>query len=137
MGGRGASGGGKYGKKGDTVYGTEYTTLYQSGNIKFIKHNNGSATAPMETRTKGRVYAIINDKNDIKAISYYDKENKRMKQIDLDPTAPHVINGKPTTPHTHYGYVHAEHGTKELSPTEKKMVDRAKKTWYNYKSGKL
>lgn len=46
MGGRGSSSGmSDSGKK----YGTEYTTLYQSGNIKFVRYKNGSATAPVET----------------------------------------------------------------------------------------
>ena len=52
MGGRGASSG--ISEKGKS-YGTEYETLYQSGNIKYVQYNNGSATAPMETMTKGRI----------------------------------------------------------------------------------
>lgn len=51
--------------KGKT-YGEEYTTLYQSGNIKFVRYNNGSATTPMETMTDGRVYVTVNAKNEIK-----------------------------------------------------------------------
>lgn len=44
FGGRGASSGlSDKGKK----YGSEYKTLYQTGNIKFVSYNNGSATAPM------------------------------------------------------------------------------------------
>ena len=59
MGGRGSSSGmSDSGKK----YGTEYTTLYQSGNIKFVRYKNGSATAPVETMTKGRVYVTVNAK---------------------------------------------------------------------------
>lgn len=79
FGGRGASSGlSDKGKK----YGSEYKTLYQTGNIKFVSYNNGSATAPMETMTDGRVYAVVNTKNEIKSISYYDKNKKRYKQID-------------------------------------------------------
>ena len=71
MGGRGASSGmSKSGKK----YGSEYTTVYQSGNIKFVKPNAGSTTAPMETMTKNRVYVTLDYKNEPKFISYYDKE---------------------------------------------------------------
>lgn len=63
FGGRGASSGlSDKGKK----YGSEYKTLYQTGNIKFVSYNNGSATAPMETMTDGRVYAVVNTKNEIK-----------------------------------------------------------------------
>lgn len=60
MGGRGASSG--VSVKGK-AYGTEYATLYQSGNIKFVRYNDGAATAPMETKTKGRVYVTVNEKN--------------------------------------------------------------------------
>ena len=46
MGGRGSSRGmSDKGKK----YGTEYETLYQSGNIKYVKYNGKATTAPMET----------------------------------------------------------------------------------------
>lgn len=111
-------------------YGTEYSTIYQSGNIKFVKYNmSGATTAPLETMTSGRVYATVNEKNEIKYITYYDKNNKRSKQIDLTGQ-PHVINGKPELPHTHKGYLHSEKGTYTLSKSELKMVDRVLKIWY-------
>ena len=98
MGGRGLSSGiSASGKK----YGTEYETLYQSGNIKFVRYKGKSATAPMETMTKGRIYATVNRNNEIKSITYYDKHNKRYKQIDL--THGHNVNGKVENPHTHKG----------------------------------
>lgn len=68
-------------------------------------------------------------KNEIKYITYYDKNNKRSKQIDLTGQ-PHVINGKPELPHTHKGYLHSEKGTYTLSKSELKMVDRVLKIWY-------
>lgn len=40
----------------------------------------------------------IDDAGNPKYISYYDKENKRKKQIDLDK--PHMG----VSPHTHHGY---------------------------------
>lgn len=96
FGGRGASSGlSDKGKK----YGSEYKTLYQTGNIKFVSYNNGSATAPMETMTDGRVYAVVNTKNEIKSISYYDKNKKRYKQIDTGHL--HNVNGKKIDLHTH------------------------------------
>lgn len=130
MGGRGASSGiAKNGKS----YGSEYKTIYQSGNIKFIKPNSGSATAPMETMTKNRVYVTLDYKDEPKFISYYSNENKRRKQIDLD--VPH----KGMLPHTHHGYNHNENdslkGAAKLTPEEKSMVDRVIKIWYN-KHGK-
>lgn len=127
MGGRGASSGiSKNGKP----YGSEYTTVYQSGNIKFVKPNKGNTTAPMETQSKNRIYVTLDYKNDPKFVSYYDKEGKRYKQIDLSGQ-PHKIDGVSTLPHTHMGYNHNEKGDRTLNEEEKKMVARIKKAWYN------
>lgn len=130
MGGRGASSGiSVSGNK----YGTEFSTLYQSGNIKFVRYNNsGSAKSPMETMTQGRIYATINAKDKLKSITYYDKNNKRYKQVDVDHQ--HEVNGVLTKPHTHKGYKHNEHGDFQLSPKEKKMVERVENTWYHFLS---
>lgn len=127
MGGRGASSGMSVkGKK----YGTEYKTVFQDGNIKFVKPREGNTTAPMETMTRGRVYVTLDYKEEPKFISYYDKNNKRTKQIDLD----HIHNGM--TPHTHHGYEHNENdsakGAANPTPEERKMVERIKKIWYNH-----
>lgn len=131
MGGRGsASGISDNGKP----YGSEYHTVHQFGNIKFVVSNTGSAKAPMETMTKGRVYATVNAKNEIKAITYYDKDNKRFKQIDVNGPK-HTIDGKPELPHTHLGYVHDEHGTRLLTAKEEKMVERVLKAWYYRNAG--
>ncbi len=126
MGGRGASSGTS---KSGKLYGSEYKTLYQSGNIKFVSTKSGSTTAPLETMTKGRIYVTVNQHNELKCISYYDKNNKRYKQIDL--TSPHMINGKMTVPHKHLGYLHNEKGDYELSEKDNKMVERVTKIWYN------
>ena len=83
MGSRGASSGRANNGK---AYGTEYRTVLKAGNIKFVIKNEGSSTAPMETMTRGRVYVTVNDKQEISSISYYDKDNKRVKQIDLNHT---------------------------------------------------
>ena len=125
MGGRGSSSGVSI--KG-IDYGTEYHSVYQSGNIKFLKTNKGSSSVPMETMTKGRVYVTIGSKNELKSISYYDKNNKRFKQIDITGK-PHTVNGKKILPHTHKGYEHQEHGTHEISLKEQKMIERVKKIW--------
>lgn len=128
MGGRGASSG--VSDKGKP-YGTEYTTLLTSGNIKFVCYNDsGSAKTPMETMTSGRVYVTVNGQNELKSITYYDKHNKRFKQIDMSGNA-HMIKGKRTLPHTHKGYTHNEKGDYNVSDKERKMIDRVKSTWYN------
>jgi hypothetical protein len=128
MGGRGASSG--VSLKGK-VYGSEYHSVYQSGNIKFIKQNeNTSISSPMETMTKGRIYVTLGKDDQPRNITYYDNSGKRIKQIDIKGPE-HKINGVRTLPHTHKGYIHDEKGTKNLSPKEKKMVERVLKTWNN------
>ena len=81
--------------------------------------------------TKNRVYVTVNHKNELKAITYYDKENKRKRQIDLNGHA-HKINGILTIPHTHEGYIHKENGTRNLTDKERKMVARVTKLWDNF-----
>lgn len=130
IGGRGSSSGVSVSGK---PYGSEYTTLYQSGNIKFVKSNENSAKTPMETMTHGRIYATINDQGDVKSITYYDKHNKRYKQIDVKGKK-HMVDGKKIIPHTHKGYWHDEHGTKAPSAKQQKMIDRVLKTWQNRSS---
>ncbi|WP_070043618.1 hypothetical protein [Streptococcus agalactiae] len=130
MGGRGASSG--MSVKGDK-YGTEYSTIHQIGNIKFVTQNGkGSQRTPKETMTKNRVYALIDrNKNTPKSIIYFDGSNKRRKQVDLDH------KHKEMQPHAHHGYNHNEYdvgkkGGTRLTTKEKKMVERVMKEWYNY-----
>lgn len=129
MGGRGASSG--VSAKGKP-YGSEFRTVYKDGNIKFVKANNRSVTAPLETMTKGRVYVTVNAADELKFISYYDNQNKRTKTIDL--TKPH----KGVLPHTHHGYEHFENDSKKgfanLTTEEKAMVAMVRKLWYNWRS---
>ena len=127
MGGRGASVGiSKQGKK----YGTEYKTLHSKGKVKYIIPTSGSTRTPLETMSKGRIYATVDKKNDVKAITFYDRQNKRRRQIDLKGN-PHRVNGKTIIPHVHKGYLHNEKGDRDLTKKERKIVDRIKKTWYN------
>ena len=121
MGGRGASSG--ISNKGHK-YGTEYRTVLQSGNIKFVKYNNSkSAKTPMETMTDGRMYVTVNNKNKLQAITYYDKNGKKNRQIDLT----HQHNGN--IPHTHLGYKH--NNTRKITKEEQMIVDKVNKLWYN------
>lgn len=126
MGGRGASSGVSVKRK---PYGSEYTTLYQSGNIKFVQANFGAQTAPLETMTRGRIYVTVSDDGEsLKSVSYYDRNNKRFKQIDLDHY--HKINGKPEKPHTQYGYYH-DGAAYVPSDSENRLLDKVEKAWYN------
>lgn len=129
MGGRGASSGEYYVRNNKIYkYGEEYKTLLQYGKIKFVKANNKSATAPMETQTKGRIYVTVNDRNELRYITFYDNNNKRSKQIDLQK---HIVNGKLEKYHKHKGYKHNGMAT-ELNKNEFKLVERIYKKWYNH-----
>lgn len=127
MGGRGASSG--MSEKGKP-YGSEFRTLMQAGNIKFVKQNTATnAKDPLETMTQGRVYATINRDNKINAISYYSENGKRIKTINLLHSHER-FKGE----HTHIGYYHDEGGTRRLTVSEKKLVAFVKKAWYNKNS---
>lgn len=133
MGGRGASSGAS--NKG-RKYGTEFTSLYQSGNIKFVRYNDSkSAKTPQETMTSGRVYVTVDSRNELKAITYYDNRNMRYKQVDISGN-PHIIDSERVLPHTHHGYNHNENdgknGAAKLTAEEKAMVDKVKMLWYNH-----
>lgn len=127
MGGRGASSGISY--KGHK-YGTDYNTVLRSGNIKFVKKNREDAEELLETMTRGRIYVLVNDKEQLKSVVYFDNKNKKTKSIDLT----HKHNGK--IPHTHYGYNHGENGTTGLSFKENQMVENINKIWYNRNANK-
>lgn len=122
MGGRGASSG--ISKKGHK-YGTDYQTILKMGNIKFVKSINNKSEELLETMTKGRVYVLVNNRNQLKSIIYFDKNNKKSKSIDLT----HKHNAK--KPHTHHGYIHGEKGTTGTTDIENKLIGNIKKIWYN------
>lgn len=122
MGGRGASSG--MSDKGKR-YGTEYMTLAQFGNVKVIRANDGNAKAPMETMTKGRIYATVDKFNDIKYITFHDAENERIKQIDVKGR-----RHEGALPHTHNGYEHDEYGTYPgVSKKDNKTIEYILKSW--------
>lgn len=125
MGGRGS----RFGKsiKGKK-YGSEFKTLIHTGNIKFVRYNGGSSTAPMETKTRGRVYATVNKENKLKSISFY-QSGKRYKQVDLDHF--HKIDGEWVKPHTHMGYYHDENGTRRVNRSEFKYIEKVRRIWDN------
>ena len=99
----------------------------KAANVKFVKQNAAlNAKDPLETMTKGRIYATINDENKINAISYYGADGKRVKTINLLHSH-EQFKGE----HTHIGYYHDEGGTRALTADEKNLVAFVKKAWYN------
>lgn len=132
MGGRGASSGFSFDKEGNAKakYGSQYHSLFEKGNIKFVAKNERTSETLMETMTKGRVYVTVGGE-DLLQVVYFDSKNKRNKTIDLS----HPHNGQ--VPHVHHGYEHNENdgpkGATKLTPQEKRMVERVRKLWYDYK----
>lgn len=127
MGGRGASSGAS---SKNNKYGSQYHSVLTHGNIKFVVKNDRHSESLLETMTKGRIYVRVGG-NDILQITYFDKDNKRTKTIDLN----HRHNN--LQPHVHHGYAHNEldgaKGVTRLTPKEEKMVDTVRKIWYAYK----
>lgn len=108
-------------------YGSEYKTVLQDGNIKFVKYKlANNAKAPMETRAKGRIYVTVNNNDELAFLTYYDRAGKRAKTIDLL----HVHNGK--SPHAHTGYEH-DGEADDLTDKEKKLLAKVRKAWYDSK----
>ena len=98
-------------------------------NIKFVEPTeaNNNEEQLMETMTRGRVYVLVYDGHP-KSIVYFDNENKRKKQIDLDDR--HGPGG-----HVHRGYYHDEYSPKGkptgLLQKEREMVERVFRVWEN------
>lgn len=134
MGGRGASSGYHAGDARDT-YGKEYDLADQYRNIKFIKVKSGSSTAPLETRTRDRIYVTLGGKNKDtpKTVTYYDKKGKQRKQIDIKGNPHRVGDVGIPTPHTHFGYMH-DGKTRSLSVREQKTLDTILRVWDSRKS---
>lgn len=131
MGGRGARFG--VSDRGNP-YGSQYRTLFEEGNIKFVEAREGAEEQLLETRTKGRVYAFVG-KEGIKSIIYFGDDLKRVKRIDLD----HKHKGLDI--HVEHGYYNNEYdiaagvkkGATRPTTEEKRMVDLVRRLWDNYK----
>lgn len=137
MGGRGAASGGRQTKSGKFLpYGSEYRTVFQSGNIKFVVPTDGNTTAPMETMTKDRIYVTLDYKNEPKFITMYDDNGKRTHQIDLSGK-PHWVDGvKLDPPHVHLGYSHDENGTRKPNSFEELLIERVNTLWGQFTESK-
>ena len=128
MGGRGASSGFSFDKNGNpkNKYGSQYHTVLQSGDIKFVTKNTRDSETLMETQTPGRVYVEVGGK-DLLRVVFFDKDNKRNHVIERDKRTDEW--------HTHNGYLHSEYGEahhEPLSDDDKRMLAKIKNLWYNH-----
>lgn len=124
MGGRGA----RFGKsnyKNPHEYGTQYETLLEHENIKFVTNRLKGAEPLMETMTAGRIYVQVG-RNDLVRIVFMGADNTRNKVIERDKRTGEW--------HVHHGYEHAEYGEGQYSPLsgeERKFLDKVKRIWDN------
>lgn len=128
MGGRGASSGFSFDKNGKPMnkYGSQYHTVLESGNIKFVTKNTRESETLMETMTAGRVYVEVGGK-DLLRIVFFDKDNKRNHVIERDKRTDEW--------HVHNGYFHSEKGVSRhepLSDDDKRTLAEIKNLWYKY-----
>ncbi|WP_421572291.1 hypothetical protein M1L65_05935 [Slackia exigua] len=119
MGGRGASSGTS---KAGNHYGSQFVTVAKAGNVKIVRPRSGNTESLLETRTRGRVYGLMNSKGNVGSILYFDNDGKRSKRIDLGHYHRRM------KPHTHHGRLgeslDGKKGASRLTPEEKAMVDR-------------
>lgn len=122
MGGRGSSSG--MSDKG-RPYGSQYHSLYEYENVKFVSNIGKNYEPLMETRTEGRVYVQVGG-NDIIRIAFMDGQNKRNKVIEQDKRSKEW--------HVHHGYFHTENSEKEhepLSSQDRQYLEKIKRIWHN------
>lgn len=122
MGGRGSSSG--MSDKG-RPYGSQYHSLYEYENVKFVSNIGKNYEPLMETRTEGRVYVQVGG-NDIIRIVFMDGQNTRNKVIEQDKRSKEW--------HVHHGYFHTENSEKEhepLSAQDRQYLEKIKRIWHN------
>lgn len=122
MGGRGASSGTS---NAGNPYGSQYHTIMEDGNIKFVAKNKRQSETLMETMTPGRIY-VETGGNDLLRIVMFDENNKRNRVIERSKQTGEW--------HLHEGYFHTEYGNSphdNLTPKDRELVDRITEKWYN------
>nr|DAT58419.1 MAG TPA: hypothetical protein [Caudoviricetes sp.] len=123
MGGRGSSSG--ISGKGRS-YGSQYHTLYEYENIKFVSNTGKNYEPLMETQTAGRVYVQVGGK-DIVRIVFMGDDAKRNKVIEQDKRSKEW--------HVHHGYFHTENSEKDHEPLtvqDRQYLEKVKRIWHNH-----
>lgn len=122
FGGRGASSG--ISDKG-RVYGSQYETVLEHENMKFVTNIGKNYEPLMETMTDGRTYVQVGGE-DILRIVQMGQDNRRNKVIEYDK--------KKKQWHVHHGYLHAEDSEKlhdSLSRADEKLLEKVNRIWHN------
>ncbi len=90
---------------------------------------------PFETQASNRIYAVVNFRDEIKSIVFFDSKGMKSKEYDIVGQA-HRIDGELILPHVHLGYNHGENGTRKPTEDEQAEIDTILKEWYNFKHRK-
>ena len=62
---------------------SEFETIYEDGNIKFLMQKEGTRTAaPIFSNTAGRIYVTMNSAGQIKGITQYGRDHKQIFSIN-------------------------------------------------------
>ena len=123
MGGRGASSG--ISVRGNP-YGSQYHTLLEVDNIKYVSKNTRQSEDLMETMTPGRVYVTVGG-TEPNRITFFDNANMRSKVIEKDK--------RTGTWHVHSGYYHGENSNQhweDLTEADQALIDRVIQLWHNH-----
>lgn len=128
MGGRGSSSGFSVDKNGNpkNAYGTQYSTLFQDGDIKFVVKNSRQSEPLMETMTSGRIYAEVGGNRIIRIVQFGD-DNRRNRVIEYDK--------RTKTWHSHAGYYHGENSKgahDSISAGDQNLLDNVLALWHNH-----
>ena len=121
MGGRGASSGQS---NHGNPYGSQYHTVLEDGEIKFVAKNKRQSETLMETMIPGRIY-VETGGNDLLRVVSFDENNKRNRVIERSKQTGEW--------HVHEGYFHSENGERhgELTAEDRNLIDRITRKWYN------
>lgn len=125
MGGRGASIG--ISIAGNT-YGTQYRTVLEKDEIKFVEKVSRGSEALMETMTQGRIYVHVGG-DDLLRIVLFSEDNKRNRVIEYEK--------RTKTWHVHVGYLHSENSEEaheKLKEKDVRLVEKVIKLWNNRKA---
>lgn len=130
MGGRGASFGHSIDKNGNpkNKYGTQYHTVLEVDNIKFVQKNTRQSEALMETMSNNREYVEVGGNNLLRIVTF-GADNKRNVVLERDKRTDEW--------HKHMGYLHGESGKERhlpLTDEDKKHIEKIKRLWYNRRS---
>ncbi len=140
MGGRGASSGTYMMAGKEMHYGDEFRSLAtfktSRGEVKVLENKLASNNKPpLETQTKGRIYAIVDNTGHVSDIFFYGDDGKRIESWSITTHYDsHKHHGSGS--HMHRGYNHKENGGRKLNKQERRYAREVDRKWRRSKNGR-